>query len=174
MLAGAVDSGERLLVEQALHAVLLGHATEGRHHQLLVVMGEVGLLEHRSDLELPGGDLVVAGLGRNALLEQLTIDIDHERQDPIGYRAEIVVVEFLTLGRRSAEQRPTRAHEIGPAVIEVAVDEEVLLFGAGERHDGVDLRVSEELQDTLGVDVERLLRPQDRVSSCRVPPPSMR
>ena len=52
VLAGAVDAGERLLVEQALHAVLLGHPLQGRHQQLLVVGGHVGPLEHRGQLEL--------------------------------------------------------------------------------------------------------------------------
>ena len=66
VLARAVDAGERLLVQEALHAVLLGDPTERRHHQLLVVMGEVGAFEHRGDLELAGGDLVVAGLGGDA------------------------------------------------------------------------------------------------------------
>ena len=42
VLARAVDAGERLLVEQALHAVLLGHPLERDHQQLLVVGGDVG------------------------------------------------------------------------------------------------------------------------------------
>ena len=73
VLARAVDAGERLLVEQALHAVLLGDALQGGHQQLLVVGGHVGPLEHRGQLELARGHLVVPGLGRDAQLEELPL-----------------------------------------------------------------------------------------------------
>ncbi len=90
---------ERLLVEQALHAVLLGHPLHGRHQQLLVVGGHVGPLEHGGQLELARGHLVVAGLGRDSQLEQLPLGVEHEGQDPLGDGAEVVVVELLALGR---------------------------------------------------------------------------
>ena len=73
VLARAVDALEGLLVEQALHAVLLGDPLQRDHQQLLVVGGDVGALEHRGQLELARGDLVVAGLGRDAQLEQLAL-----------------------------------------------------------------------------------------------------
>ena len=121
--------GERLLVEQALHAVLLGDALEHRHQQLLVVGGDVGALEHRGDLELPGRDLVVAGLGRDAELEQLALGVDHERRARArGWRR--------SSGRRtpgpSAAWRRTacgrRCSRSGPGEEEVPVDQEVLLL----------------------------------------------
>ncbi len=60
---------------------------EHGHQQLLVVGGDVGPLEHRGDLELAGGDLVVAGLGRDAELEQLALGVHHERRAPVrGWR----------------------------------------------------------------------------------------
>src|ERR1700712_2925836 len=48
VLAGAVDALERLLVEQALHAVLAGDLLQRDHQQLLVVGGDVRQLEHGS------------------------------------------------------------------------------------------------------------------------------
>src|ERR1700749_1714007 len=45
-LARAVDARERLLVEQALQAVLLGAALNGRHHQPLGGGGNGEALEH--------------------------------------------------------------------------------------------------------------------------------
>ena len=113
-LPGAVDAGERLLVEQALHAVLLGDRLEGRHQQLLVVGGDVGALEHRRDLELPGRDLVVPGLGRDAELEQLALGVHHEAEHPLGDGPEVVVVELLALGRLGAEQGASRVDQVGP------------------------------------------------------------
>jgi hypothetical protein len=92
-------------------------------------VGQVGLLEHRSDLELAGGDLVVAGLGRDAELEELALDIDHERQHSLGDGAEVVVVELLALRRWRAEQGAAGAHQVGAGEVEVAVDQEVLLLG---------------------------------------------
>ncbi len=139
VLARSVDTGERLLVEQALHAVLLGDGLERRHQQLLMVGGDVGPLEHRRDLELAGRDLVVAGLGRDAELEQLTLGVHHEAQHPVGDGAEVVVVELLALGRLGAEQRAARVDQVGAREEEVPVDQEVLLLGTAERHDVVEV-----------------------------------
>ena len=52
-----------------------GHPLQRHHDQLLVVGGDVGALEHRGQLELAGRDLVVAGLGRDAELEQLALGV---------------------------------------------------------------------------------------------------
>ena len=45
------------------------------------------------------------GLGKNAELPQLLVKLFHERGDARLYRAEIVVVQLLTLGRLRAEER---------------------------------------------------------------------
>ena len=130
VLARAVDAGEGLLVEEALHAVLLGDRLEGRHQQLLVVGGDVGALEHRRDLELAGRDLVVAGLGGDAELEELALGVHHEAEHPLGDGAEVVVVELLALGRLGAEEGAAGVEQVGAGEEEVAVDQEVLLLGA--------------------------------------------
>ena len=157
VLARAVDAGERLLVEQAFHAVLLGDGLEGRHQQLLMVGGDVGPLEHRRDLELAGGDLVVPGLGRDAELEQLALGVHHEAEHPLRDGAEVVVVELLALRRLGAEQRAAGVDQVGAGQEEVPVDQEVLLLGAAERHDVVEVLVAEQLQDALGVRAHGLL-----------------
>ena len=115
VLTRPVDAGERLLVEQALHAVLLGDRLEDGHQQLLMIGGDVAALEHRRDLELPWGNLVVARLGGDAELEQLTLGVHHEAQHPLGHRSEVVVVELLALRRLRAEQRATRIDQVGTA-----------------------------------------------------------
>src|SRR6201991_3750249 len=102
-LPEAVDTGERLLVEQAFHAVLLGDGLERGHQQLLMIGCEVGALEHRRDLELSRSHLVVPSLCRDAQLEQLTLSVHHETQHPLRHRAEVVVVELLSLGWLGAE-----------------------------------------------------------------------
>ena len=160
VLARTVDALERLLVEQTLHAVLVGQPFERRHQQLLVVGGDVGPLEHRRDLELAGGDFLMPGLRRNAELEQLPLAIHHEAEDALRDGTEVVVVEFLALRRLGAEQRATGAHQVGAGQEEVPVDQEVLLLRAGERDDVVDLLVPEQLQHPLGVPGHGLLAAQ--------------
>ena len=134
MLARAVDAGERLLVEQALHAVLLGDRLEasssaaagGRRRRW--PRSNIGAISN-----WPGRDLVVAGLGRDAELEQLALGVHHEAEHPLGDRAEVVVVELLALRRLGAEQRAAGVDQVGPGQEEVPVDQEVLLLGAAER-----------------------------------------
>ncbi len=109
-----------------------------------------------------GRDLVVAGLGGDAELEELTLGVHHEAQHALGDRAEVVVVELLALGRLRAEQRAAGVDEIGTGQEEVPVDEEVLLLGAAERDHLVEVLVPEQLQDPLGVHAHRLLAAQQR------------
>ncbi len=99
------------------------------HHDHVVVGPDRGGLVDRRHLELAGGHLVVAGLGRDAEAPQLAVEIHHERQDPLADRAEVLVLQLLALGRRGAEQRPAGQEEVGPLLGEPAVDQEVLLLG---------------------------------------------
>ena len=111
--------------------------------ELLMVRREVGLLEHRRELELSRSDLVMPRLGRDTELEQFALAVEHEGEHPFGNRAEIMVLELLPLGRQRAEQRAPGAEQIGTREIEVPIDEEILLLGAGVRdHDRrfVDVR----------------------------------
>ena len=160
MLARAVDTGEGLLVEQTFHAVLLGDCLEDRHRQLLVVRGDVGALEHRRQLELAGGHLVVPGLGGNTEFEQLALGVAHEAEDALGDSTEVVVVELLAFRRLGAEQRATGIDQVRSRKEEVPVDQEVLLLRAAERHDVIEILVPEKLQDALGMYAHGLLAAQ--------------
>ena len=90
------------------------------HQQLLVVGRDVGALEHRRDLELAGGDLVVPGLGRDAELEQLALGVHHEAQHALRDGAEVVVVELLALRRLGAEQGAAGVEQVGAGEEEAA------------------------------------------------------
>ena len=81
-----VDPGERLLVEKALHAVLLGDRLEHCHQQLL--MGDIGPLEHRRDLELAGRDFVVPVLAGMPSLKSSRSERDHLRQVVVAEQLE--------------------------------------------------------------------------------------
>ena len=136
------------------------------HDQLLVIVGQVGRLEHRGDFVLSRGHFVVAGLHRNAELEQLALDFEHEGQHALGDRAEVVVFELLALRRLGAEQRAAGGQQVGPGEEEVAVDQEVFLLGAGGRRDERAVGLAEQLQHALGLAVEGLHRTQAAASSC--------
>ena len=160
VFTGAIDACERLLVQEAGHAVALGHLLQRGHHELLVIVGEVGLLKQWRDLELAGRDLVVTGLGQNALLEQLAVDLNHVGQHALGDGAKVVVVELLTLGRLGAKQRAARGHQVGAGVVEVAVDQEVFLLSPGVRDHRVNVVVTEQAQHAVGLLAHRLLGAQ--------------
>ena len=101
VLAAAVDAGERLFVQQADQAVLVGGAAHDLHDQVLVIGGEVAVFEERGEFVLAGGHFVVAGLDGDAELEQFVFAVGHEGQHALGNGAEILVFQFLALGRRS-------------------------------------------------------------------------
>ena len=140
MLAGAVDAGERLLVQQADQAVLVGRAAHDLHRQHLVIGGQVRVLEDRRDFVLARRDFVVPGLDRHAELEQLRLGVGHAGQHALGDGAEVLVFQFLALGRLGAEERAAGVDEVGPGVEEVLVDEEVFLLGADGGEDLLDAR----------------------------------
>ena len=70
----AVDPREGLLVEEPDEAVPRAIGSISLHRDLLVVGPDVRLLEDRRELVLAGGDLVVAGLDRDAELERSSSD----------------------------------------------------------------------------------------------------
>ena len=100
-------------VQQTDHAVLAGDLLQQLHGQLVVVGGNIGGRENRRKLMLRGGDLIVLGLGQNAELPELLVQILHERGHARLDGAEIMVVQLLPLRRLRAEERAARV-EAGP------------------------------------------------------------
>ena len=162
VLAGAVDAGERLLVQQADEPVATGDVLHHLHRQLLVVGADVRVLEDRRDLVLAGRDLVVAGLDRDAELDQLTLGLEHAGEHPLGDRAEVVVVELVALRRLGAEQGPPGRDQVGALEVVLLVDQEVLLLGADGREHALGLLVAEQAQRVDGRARERVHRAQQR------------
>ena len=79
-------------MQQHPEIMTAGNLVHDGHQQLVVVVGQVALLVHRSQLELIGSHLVVTGLDRNAQFQAFVFEIGHEGDDPRGDRAEIVVL----------------------------------------------------------------------------------
>ena len=162
VLARAVDAGERLLVQQADQAVAASRVLQDLHRDHLVVGADVRVLEDRRDLELVGRDLVVARLDRHAQLRQLELDVEHVREDPLGDRAEVVVVELVALRGLRAEQRASGRQQVGALEEVLLVDQEVLLLAAGRREHPLGVLDPEQLERAHGGAGERVHRAQQR------------
>ena len=161
VLAGAVDAGKRLLVQQARQPVLRRHPLHRLHRHHLVIGGDVGALEDRRDFVLRRRDFVVARLDRHAALVELGLDFRHEREHALGDRAEVLILELLALRRPRAEQRAAGVQQVGTREVEVAVDQEIFLLGAAGRGDARRAR-SEQLQHAHGLRRERFHRAEQR------------
>ena len=161
VLARAVDAGERLFVHQARQAVLRRNALQGFHHHHLVIGGDVRGLEHRRDFVLARRHFVVARLHRHAQRVELGFALRHVREDTVGDRTEVLIFQFLALGRRRAEQRAASVDQVGTREVEVAIDQEVFLLGAAGRGDPRGLR-TEQLQDAPRVLREGIHRAEQR------------
>ena len=150
VFSGPVDAGERLLVEEELQVVAVGHPLHRLHDQHVVVGGDVGVLEQGGQLILRRRNLVVPGLDRDAELVKLKFGFEHAGQDALGDGAKVVVFHLLPLGGAGAEEGPPGVDQVGAGVVEGLVDEEVFLLGAAGRLDPGAVG-PEQLQDADGV-----------------------
>ena len=157
VLSRAVDAGKRLLVQQRLQAVAQRDAPQRRHHEQVVVDGEIGLLEIRRHLELARRDFVVTS--RQSARRACTARTRLRRCSLNALRnaAEVVIFELLPARGRSAEKGAAAHHEIGTQREVRAVDEEVFLLGAERREDALHALVAEELEQ-----LDRFLRERHR------------
>ena len=89
---------------QADQTVLGGDLLHHLHGQQVVVDGHVGGVEDGSQLMLTGSNFVVLGLGGNAQLPQLFVQLLHKLGDLGTNDTEVVLFQLLTLGRGSTEQ----------------------------------------------------------------------
>ena len=128
MLAGAVDAGKGLFMEQADHVVPSGDLFHDLHCQLVVVAGGVGIGVDGRGLVLSGGHLVVLGFGEDAQLPKLLVQLLHIGGDPGLDGAEIVVLQLLALGRLGAKEGPAREDQILPLIIHILVNQEIFLL----------------------------------------------
>ena len=162
VLAGAVDAGERLLVQQRHEPVPHGHLAEDRHDELVVVGGDVRLFEDGGHLELAGRDFVVARDDGHAQAIELVLHLGDAGLHALGDAAEVVVFELLAARRRRADDGAAAHHEIGAQGEVPAVDQEVFLLGAHGRVDAHGALVAEELEHFHGLVREHVGRAEER------------
>ena len=162
VLAGTVDAGKRLFVQQADHAVARGHLLHDLHRQLVLVGSDVAGREHRRELVLRGRHFVVLRLGVNAELPELLVQILHERRNARLDAAEVMIVQLLAFRRLGAEERAAGIDQVLALVIHRLVDQEVLLLWADGRAHGCHVLVAEQVDHTQGLTVKRLGAAQQR------------
>ena len=120
-----------------------------------MVGGDIRHGKDGSKLMLSGCDLVMLGLGEYAELPQLLVKLIHKGGDSGLYRAEVVVVQLLPLGRLCAEKSPARIAKILAPVIHSLIYKEILLL----RADGglyALVFLTEKLQNTHRLPADRL------------------
>ena len=93
-------------MQQADEAVPVSDLLHDIHRQLVLVAGCVAVAVHRGHLVLAGGDLVVLGLGVDAELPELFVQVLHIGRHARANGAIIMIVQLLPLGGLCAEERP--------------------------------------------------------------------
>ena len=151
VLAGAVDSCEGLFMQEADETVALRHLLHHLHGELVLVAGAVGVRIDGGHLVLTGGDLVVLGLGEDAQLPELRVQVLHVIRHPGADGAIVVVIQLLAPGSLGAEEGPAGEAQVLAFHVVLPVDEEVLLLGAHLGRDPAGLGVAEEPQDAHGL-----------------------
>ena len=154
VLARPVDGLEGLLVLQAHQAVVAGQQLHLLHGEQVLVHRAVRLGEDGRQLVLGRGHLVVLGLRGNAERPQLVVELLHELVHCGTDGAEVMLLQFLALYRRIAEQRAAREHDVEALLVVLLGDEEVLLLGAEGRGHAVGRIVAEQVEHAaaLGLD----------------------
>ena len=85
------------------------------------------------------------GFRENTELPQLVVEILHIREDARLDRTEVVIVELLTLGRTSAEERAACIDQILALCVQLLGNKEVFLLGSDRGNDALDILIAEEL-----------------------------
>ena len=117
--------------------------------------------KNRGKFVLCGGNFIVLGLGEDAQLPQLFVQVGHERLNARLNRTEIVVFQLLPLRRLVAEQGAAGENQVLALVVERLVNKEILLLRAdGGGH--ARCVTAEELQHANRLCGQRLHRSEQR------------
>ena len=135
VLAGAIHSVKRLFVQQAHHSVTQRRFLHDLHCELVLVGCRISAGEYRRHFMLCGSNFVVLCLGHYSEPPERIVKIPHIRMNTAVDRAKVVVVHFLTLERRSSEQRSSGVYEILALLVNALVYEEVFLL---RTHSGIN------------------------------------
>ena len=151
MFTASIDASEWFLVEKADKAMFLSDLLHGLHDDVVVVGGNVGSKEDGGKLMLSWSDFVMLGLGEDAKLPELFVEVIHEIGDLGLDDAEIMVIKLLSFWGWSAKEGSASEHKVFPLFVKVFVDKEVFLFWTSGGLDMIDILVVEVLKDAHGL-----------------------
>ena len=97
------------------------------------------------------GYLVVLCLGQDAEFPEFVIEVLHEGSDAGLDDTEVMVIQFLTLGRLCAEQSAAGEAKVGAFVIHFAGDQEIFLLGTDGGDDALSRIIAEETKYPEGL-----------------------
>ena len=155
VLAGAVDTLKGLLVLQADQTILGSDLLHHLHGQQVVVDGNIGGVKDGGQLMLAGSNLVVLGLGGNAQLPQLFVQLFHERGDLGADDAEVMLFQLLAFGGGSTKQGTAGQNQVLACLVVLFFNKEVFLLGADSRGNVIHV-LAKELQDADGLIGQRV------------------
>ena len=105
---------------------------------------------------LSGSNLVMLRFCKNSDFPKLLVEVFHVFGNAGLDCTEVMVVKLLTLGRACAEKSSACVNEVFTLVIHLFVNKEVFLLGAYGGLYGLDVLVSEQLQNTQRLAVDCL------------------
>ena len=144
VLAGAVDAGKGLFMEQTHHVMLVGDLLHDLHGELVVVAGGVSVGIHRGHLMLGRGHLVVLGLAVDAQRPEVFVQILHIGRHTGTDSAVVMVVQLLTAGRLGAEQGTAGVDQVFSLQEFLCIYQEVFLLRSYRRSYFLGSGVSEQ------------------------------
>ena len=106
-------------------------------------------------------NLVVLGFCRNTQGPQIVIKLFHELINRWANSPKVMLFEFLSLARRSSEQRAARHDEILTLFVILLRNKEIFLFGTNGSYNTVTV-FTKELQNALSLFVNYAHRTQKR------------
>ena len=155
MFAGSVDLGKGLFMQQSRQPVLFGNGFEGVHDHLVVIDGQIGFLVNRRNFILARGNFVVTRLRRYAQLEKLLFHIVHVGGYPLLDAAEVLVFQFLTLGRGSAHNGSSAQNQIRTFEVVIHINQKIFLLGTKIGKNSFDVFDSQDLEHLNGAFAQR-------------------
>ena len=156
MLAAAVHTRERFLVEQTHKSVSCCDFLHDLHGQLVVIRSDICRCINRSKLVLSRCYLVVLCLGEDAELPELIVQVLHESSYAGLDYAEIVVVKLLTFGRLCTEQCAAGVLEVRTLLIHLCRNQEIFLLGTDGGDDTFCRFIAEKTQNSESLLAEDL------------------
>ena len=128
--------------------MLIGNILHGRHGQLVMIGSDIRGIKNRCQLMLCRCHFVMLRLGIDAITPQGFIQFFHISRYSGLDRAEIVVVQFLTLRRSGTKQGTAAVNQVFALFEHFLIHEEIFLFGADGCFYTSRCRITENTQNT--------------------------